>query len=62
MDASDIVRQLRDKVVYTDLYPLVSTAKVVINRTVYTFPDYETKTQYYNAQYMSSMSTCVGTG
>jgi hypothetical protein len=62
MDASDIVRQLRDKVVYTDLYPQVSTAKVVTTRTTYTFPDYETKTEYYNAQQLSSMSTCVMTG
>lgn len=62
MDASDILKQLRDKVVYTDLYPQVSTAKVVITRTVYTFPDYETKNQYYNAQYISSMSTSVTVG
>ena len=56
MDASDILKLLRDKVIYTDLYPQISIAKPV------KFPDYETKNQYYNAEYLSSMSTCITTG
>lgn len=43
MDASDKVKQVRDKTIYNNLQPIVSALK-------YTFKDYEIKAEYYEGQ------------
>ena len=61
MDASDVIKQLRDKTVYNNLYVTVSKAKSNTSKNTYTFPDYETKNEYYKGQYLSSIKS-VTTG
>ena len=59
MDSSEIIKQLRDKTIFYSLQAQVSTAKVVTSDKSYTFPDYETKTEYFNGQYLSTTNTPV---
>ena len=59
MDSSDIINKLRDKTVFYNLQVQVSTAKVLATGTSYTFPDYETKKEYFNGLYLSSPTACV---
>jgi hypothetical protein len=59
MDSSDIIKQLRDKTVFYNLQAEVSTAKVFTSNKSYTFPDYETKKEYFNGLYLSTPCTTV---
>lgn len=69
MDSSDIIKRLRDKTVFYNIqvqFSIAQAAKNCVptncgpNGCSYSFPDYETRLEYFSGRYDigSSCSTC----
>ena len=62
MDASDRIKQVRDKTIYINLAPSVSAPKTIINSYPSTFPDYEIKFEYMDGKSLVALpSVCTHT-
>jgi hypothetical protein len=73
MDASDIIKRLREKTVFYDIQVRFSTAQSAnganpllcggSNKTIYSFSNYDTRLDYFNGRYAygsesARFSTC----